>query len=98
MNIRELKFKEDRHQCLEAQATWNVLDSDEGSYAVVPLTDWGNDDPYAWAANYYTSYRNAYDFPVDGDKDEYATQQEAIYACQKHNRERCIALISEMLA
>lgn len=97
MNIRELKFKDATHQCLEADATWNVLGSDEGSYEVSPLID-DDSKPFAWEANYYTDHRNCYGLPVDRERPEYRSEQEAIDACQKHNRERCIAMIDEMLA
>lgn len=97
MNIRELEFKETSFKCLEADATWNVLGSDEGSYEVSPLSR-GDDHIYAWQATYYTDNRNAYGFPVDAEYTEYLTRSGAILACQKHNRERCIAMIEEMLA
>ena len=97
MDIRELKFKEVGHQCLEADATWNVLGNDAGSYEVSPLID-DDSRPFAWEANYYTDHGNAHGFSVDREKDEYATKEEAINACQKHNKERCISMIEEMLA
>ncbi len=96
MNIRELKFKDTSHQCMEADAVWDQINGD-ASYEVSPLI--GDDSqPYAWEANYYTDHRNCHSFRADPKVAEHPTKREAIEACQKHNKERCIAMIDEMLA
>lgn len=96
MDIRDLDFKEVSYGCLEADAVWDQINGD-ASYEVSPLIA-DDSRPYAWEANYYTDNHNCHSFKVDPETAEFPTREEALQACQDHNRKRSVAIIEEMLA
>lgn len=97
INPRDLVFRPNKHDTLEADAVWDQLGLG-ASYEVSPLIGSDSDEPYAWQATQYATNKNANGSDVDPERDEYATKDEAIAACQAHNRERVISIIEEMLA
>ena len=96
LNTRDLVFRPNKHETLEADAVWDQLDLG-ASYEVSPLIGGDNDEPYAWQAVLYANKNQGVGADVDPSQDEYATQKDALAACQWHNHKRCIAIIEEML-
>ena len=99
---KKLVFEGTTHMCLEAAAPWDQLRR-TASYEVSPLID-GDNEPYAWEANYYVDKRLAYPhsvclaYPhsVGLKQDEFPSKDDAMIACQEHSDTRVTGMIEEM--
>lgn len=96
INIRKLKFWADPDGWgYGADAVWNPPSNEDGAYEVCPLVD-EDGEAIAWEAIVHT--KSFWGKKQDQIGDKYPAAQDAMEACQKHSRERCITLIEGMLA